>query len=103
MGLAGNDLVKTAQYLVSIGHDDPRVYMEGIRSRLEAMYTNKNPGVVGRRAGTHEWMLNPTPYVAVIKWVGQNVKIYRVLPSAKIKTSRPSIGVGHPRATFTTP
>lgn len=91
LGLAVRDLVKIAQFAVAMGHPDPQTYMSSLRRRLEAMHSNENPGVVGRRPGTMEWILSPTPYVAVIRWAGSDVKIYRVLPSAKMKTPRPGI------------
>jgi hypothetical protein len=88
LGLALKDLIRIAEFVVAIGHPNPHAYIELLRLRLEAMYRNKNPGVVGRRAGTNEWMLNPTPYVAVVRWVGSDAKIYRVLPSATMKVAR---------------
>jgi hypothetical protein len=98
-GLAKKDLVSIAKYTVSIGHPNPAAYLTGIRMRLLTMHNNKNPGVVGRTPGTMEWMLLPTSYIAVMKWKKGDAKIYRVLPSAKIRTSRPRIVRGRSSAT----
>ncbi|MDR6642439.1 hypothetical protein J2X57_001646 [Luteibacter sp. 1214] len=94
MGLAVKDLVRAAAHIVSTGHPDPDAYLNGIRDRIETMYAIKNPGVIGRREGTVEWMLNPPSYVAVLKWAGPDAKIYRVLPTARMKKPRPQIGIG---------
>jgi hypothetical protein len=91
LSLAVKDLVRIAEFVVSIGHPDPHTYVDILRLRLESMHDCKNPGVVGRRTGTMEWILSPAPYVAVIRWAGADAKIYRVLPSAKMKVSRPRI------------
>ena len=53
LGLAVRDLVKIAQFAVAMGHPDPQTYMSSLRLRLEAMHSNENPGVVGRRRRKH--------------------------------------------------
>ncbi|MET0616607.1 MAG: hypothetical protein ABWZ54_02475 [Luteibacter sp.] len=88
MGLARKDLVDIAKYVVAIGHPEPVAYLSDIQSRLLSMYINRNPGVVGRVPGTVEWMLLPTPYIAVVKWMDGDARIYRVLPARKIKKPR---------------
>jgi len=96
LGLAMKDLIGIAGYVVSIGHPDPHAYVDILRLRLEVMHHCKNPGVIGRRAGTMEWILSPAPYIAVMRWVGPDAKIYRVLASARMKVSRPTF-VGRSR------
>ena len=88
MGLAKKDLIKAAKFVVSAGYPDPVGYMTEIGARIEQMYNNKNPGVNGRKPGTKEWVLSPKPYIAVLKWVGNDAKIYRVLPTALVKTPK---------------
>lgn len=88
MELAQRDLLNAAKFIVSTGHPDPMAYVMEIRDRINAQYKNKNPGVQGRRKGTKEWVLNPKPYIAVITWMGNEAKVYRVLPTALIKTPK---------------
>ncbi len=96
LSLAVKDLVRIAEFVISTGHADPHSYIDALRLRLEKMHDNKNPGVVGRRSGTMEWILSPTDYVAVMKWTRGDAKIYRVLPSARMKLPRPGIGARRP-------
>jgi len=89
MGLAKRDLSKAARFIVSIGHPDPIGYVTEIRDAIAKNYTIKNPGVNGRKKGTKEWVLRGKPYIGVIKWVGNDCKVYRILPTAIIKTPKP--------------
>lgn len=91
LGRAVNDLRAAIRYAVQSGHPDPQAYLATLRSKIEHQHVIKNPGVVGRRAGTKEWILAPLPYVAVFKTVGAHVKIYRVLPGRAIKTPRSGV------------
>lgn len=89
MGLAKKDLVSAAKFIVSTGHPDPMAYVTEISDRIDTQYNNKNPGVRGRKKDMKEWVLTPKPYIAYIKWVGNDAKVYRVLPTARIKTPKP--------------
>lgn len=94
--LARDDLVGIAKHLVSIGNANALSFVAGLEARLLDKYTNKDPGVAGRMRGTKEWMLLPTDYIAVMKWVKTDAKIYRVLPSKKMTKPRPKIIAGRP-------
>jgi hypothetical protein len=89
MGLAKRDLINAAKFIVSTGHPDPIGYVTEIRDRIDTQYKNKNSGVQGRKKTTKEWVLKPKPYIAVIKWVGNDAKVYRILPTALNKTPKP--------------
>ncbi len=87
--LARGDLVDAARYAVLIEHPDPLAYVAALEARMLTMHDNKNPGVVGRTPGTMEWILLPTDYIAVVKWTTKtDVRVYRVLPSKKMKEPR---------------
>lgn len=88
MELAQKDLIRAASLIVSTGHPDPIGYVTDIRDRIQTQYKNKNPGVQGRKKGTKEWVLKPKPCIAIVGWVGNDAKVYRVLPTALIKISK---------------
>lgn len=84
------DLLAATEFLLAVGHTSAKSYIQRMQGCIDRHYAIRNPGVAGRIRGTCEWMLRPFPYVAIMKWVGDDVKLIRIMPSAGIRVSRPT-------------
>lgn len=71
------------QYGVENALPDPVAHVGELRARLARLATIKHPGRQGRVAGTREWVVTGTPYIAVFRREGDQVTIVRVLHGAR--------------------
>lgn len=79
---ADADLRSIVRYGIENALPDPPAYVRQLRGRFVRLATLKHPGRAGRVAGTREWVVTGTPYIAVFRRDGDSVTIVRVLHGA---------------------
>lgn len=62
---------------------DPVAFARALRTRFEHFARIKHPGRCGRLAGTREWVVIGTPYIAVFRWRDGEIDVLRVLHGAQ--------------------
>jgi len=82
------DMAQALHFKIMTNCTDTRAYMNRLEHTIERHYKIRNPGVSGRLQGACEWILFPMPYIAFIRWDGDDAVVLRVFPTARIKRSR---------------
>lgn len=80
---AAADLRSIVLYGVENSLPDPVRFGERLHTRLVRLAKIADPGRKGRIAGTREWVITGTPYIAVWQRDGDDITIVRVLHGAR--------------------
>jgi toxin ParE1/3/4 len=73
------DLLSIIDFGIDNDLPDPVSYVHQLRERFAHLATIKHPGRKGRVAGTTEWVVTGTPYIAVFTQQDTDIVIWRVL------------------------
>jgi toxin ParE1/3/4 len=62
---------------------DPVAFVRQLRDRFSRLAEIEHPGRKGRVAGTREWVVSGTPYIAVFSRTDDAITVLRVLHGAQ--------------------
>jgi toxin ParE1/3/4 len=82
---ARSDLMQIIRYGRGEQWPDPVAYVQALRARIAVLAAHRDSGRTGRVAGTREWVLTGTAYIAVYRHKGTAIEVLRILHGAQIE------------------
>jgi len=76
------DLFNIIDYGIAQGFPEPERFVAHLQSRIEPLCDFPQMGRAGRVAGTYEWVLAGTPFIAIYTLELPRILVWRVLHGA---------------------